>query len=187
MCFNIGTISCSSHDERTPLTVCAGVIVGPVLGGLLADPVTNYPGVFGKNSTLGGQDGVWWLQYWPYALPNIISAIFLLGSALAVIFGLEEVRISRHHFFTGTRELTKPSKNRHSKRSVTESISAYELLTLLPMFSVERWADRDATMDIQLCTPPRMDFPIRNLLCRCLQAPTPLKCPNPLAHTPYNP
>lgn len=51
MCFNVGTI------------------VGPVLGGLLADPVGSYPGVFGPGTLLGGRDGVWWMREWPYALP----------------------------------------------------------------------------------------------------------------------
>ena len=68
-----------------------GVIIGPVLGGLLADPVASYPSVFGDNSLIGGKDGVWWLKHWPYALPNLMSAIFLFLSAAAVIFGMQEV------------------------------------------------------------------------------------------------
>lgn len=64
MCFNIG------------------VIIGPVLGGLLADPAGSYPGIFGEIS---------WLKKFPYALPNIVSAIFLFCSAMGVFFGLSEV------------------------------------------------------------------------------------------------
>lgn len=73
MCFNIG------------------VIIGPILGGLLADPLTSYPGLFGPHSFFGGQNGVWWMKKWPYALPNVISAVIVLISALAVLFGLDEV------------------------------------------------------------------------------------------------
>ena len=71
-CFNIGTL------------------IGPVLGGFLADPVTNYPGLLGPGSALGGENGVQWLKRWPYALPNILSAGFLFGAALLVFLNLEE-------------------------------------------------------------------------------------------------
>jgi len=60
-------------------------------GGFLADPVTAYPGLFGKNSFFGGENGVQWMTKYPYALPNVVSAIFLISSALVVILGLEEV------------------------------------------------------------------------------------------------
>lgn len=74
-----------------PMCFNIGVIIGPVLGGLLSDPVGSYPRVFGEGSLLGGKDGVWWLTHWPYALPNLLSAVFLFSSATAVLFGLEEV------------------------------------------------------------------------------------------------
>jgi hypothetical protein len=32
------------------------------------------------------------MQRWPYALPNVLSAILIFASVLAVIFGLDEVR-----------------------------------------------------------------------------------------------
>lgn len=73
MCFNIG------------------IIIGPILGGLLADPVASYPSIFGENSMLGGRNGVWWMEHWPYAPPNLLSALFLFVAAAGVIFGLEEV------------------------------------------------------------------------------------------------
>lgn len=73
MCFNIG------------------VIIGPILGGSLADPVNSFPWLFGPGSVLGGKDGVWWMKRWPYALPNVLSAIFIFMSLLAVFLGLDEV------------------------------------------------------------------------------------------------
>lgn len=73
MCFNIG------------------VIIGPVLGGILADPVNSYPGLFGPGSFFGGKDGVWWMQHWPFALPNLLSAVFIFASFTAVFLGLDEV------------------------------------------------------------------------------------------------
>ena len=73
-----------------PMTFNIGVIVGPILGGLLADPVGSYPSIFGPGSLLGGKNGVYWMTKWPYALPNLMSATFLFASACAVILSLEE-------------------------------------------------------------------------------------------------
>jgi hypothetical protein len=64
MCFNIG------------------VIIGPILGGLLADPAGSYPSIFGN---------VKFLKNYPYAPPNLLSAFFLGSAALGVFFGLAEV------------------------------------------------------------------------------------------------
>ena len=65
--------------------MCAniGFIIGPIMGGLLADPAANYPKVFGN---------VAWLKQYPYALANLVSAVYLFGATLAVVFGLYEVR-----------------------------------------------------------------------------------------------
>jgi MFS family permease len=66
-----------------PMCFNIGVIVGPVLGGLLADPAGSYPDLFGD---------IWILKKFPYAPPNILSAVFLLIGAVCVFLGLEEVR-----------------------------------------------------------------------------------------------
>lgn len=68
-----------------------GVIIGPIFGGMLADPAGSYPGLFGPGSLLGGEGGVWWMQHWPFALPNVLSAIFIFFSLIAVFLGLDEV------------------------------------------------------------------------------------------------
>lgn len=73
MCFNIG------------------VIIGPILGGLLADPVQSYPGIFGPGSLIGGEDGVWWMKQWPYAFPNVVSALMIFSATIGILLGLEEV------------------------------------------------------------------------------------------------
>lgn len=73
MCFNIG------------------VIIGPILGGSLADPVNSFPKIFGPGSIIGGKEGVWWMERWPYALPNVLSAVYIFSSLLAVFLGLDEV------------------------------------------------------------------------------------------------
>jgi hypothetical protein len=63
------------------MTFNIGVVIGPVLGGILSDPAGNYPSLFG---------GVAFLERFPYAVPNIVSAMFLLGVASAAWLGLEE-------------------------------------------------------------------------------------------------
>ncbi|KAF1829081.1 MFS general substrate transporter [Decorospora gaudefroyi] len=73
-----------------PMTFNLGVIVGPILGGVLADPFASYPSLFGTDSTFGGEPGVQWMKHYPYALPNLMSAIFLGLSCLAVFLFLEE-------------------------------------------------------------------------------------------------
>lgn len=74
------------------------------LGGLLANPVASYPSLFGPGSTIGGKDGVQWMQNWPYALPNLMSATFLLFSGLCVILFLEETsELCKHKSDPGLR------------------------------------------------------------------------------------
>ncbi|CAI7653127.1 unnamed protein product [Penicillium glandicola] len=73
-----------------PMCFNVGVIIGPILGGSLADPVNSFPQFFGPGSILGGKEGVWWMQRWPYALPNLLSAVFIFASFLAVFLGLDE-------------------------------------------------------------------------------------------------
>lgn len=66
-----------------PMTFNVGVIVGPVLGGLLADPAGSYPGsAFGQ---------VAFFRRFPYAAPNLVSAFFLCAAATAAWLFLEEV------------------------------------------------------------------------------------------------
>ncbi|CZR59841.1 related to E.coli tetracycline resistance protein TCR1 [Phialocephala subalpina] len=64
-----------------PMTANVGVIIGPMLGGLLSDPAASYPSLFG---------GIKWLEKFPYSPPNIVSAVFLSCALCAVFFGIEE-------------------------------------------------------------------------------------------------
>lgn len=57
------------------------------MGGVLADPATTLPGLFGPQAALGMQ----WLRTYPYALPGVLNALFLMITAALVFFGLEEV------------------------------------------------------------------------------------------------
>jgi MFS family permease len=64
------------------MTFNIGVIIGPILGGLLADPAGTYPSIFGH---------IEWLKKYPYAPPNLLSAFFLFCAAMGLFFGLNEV------------------------------------------------------------------------------------------------
>ncbi|KAI2624859.1 MFS general substrate transporter [Hypoxylon sp. NC1633] len=64
-----------------PMTFNIGVIIGPVLGGLLSDPAGSYPDTFGK---------VDFLLRFPYAMPNIVSAGFLTIALIMCWLFLEE-------------------------------------------------------------------------------------------------
>ncbi|KAL4977294.1 ASST-domain-containing protein [Aspergillus desertorum] len=65
-------------------------LFGPVMGGMLSDPVRAYPSLFGPDSSFGGKDGVQWLIRYPYALPMLANAFFLSFCAVCVALGLEE-------------------------------------------------------------------------------------------------
>ena len=73
-----------------PMCFNIGVIIGPILGGVLADPAGTYPNVFGPNSFLGGKTGVRWMMYWPYLSPNLASAIIVSMSLSLIFLGLDE-------------------------------------------------------------------------------------------------
>ncbi|KAG9251269.1 major facilitator superfamily domain-containing protein [Emericellopsis atlantica] len=64
-----------------PMTFNIGVIVGPILGGVLSDPAGSYPSLF---------KGIPFFEKYPYATPNIVSSVFLMCAAAAVWLGLEE-------------------------------------------------------------------------------------------------
>ncbi|ETN37205.1 uncharacterized protein HMPREF1541_08195 [Cyphellophora europaea CBS 101466] len=78
-----------------PLAWNVANIFGPMVGGVLSDPVLNYPGLFGAGSVFGGADGVGWMTSWPYAAPNIFSALVCFADAALIFLGLRETLVSR--------------------------------------------------------------------------------------------
>ncbi|KAL3468048.1 ASST-domain-containing protein [Aspergillus heterothallicus] len=73
-----------------PIGFNIAALFGPIMGGMLADPVRSYPRLFGPNSSFGGENGVEWLMRYPYALPMLANAVFLTFCAGCVALGLEE-------------------------------------------------------------------------------------------------
>ncbi|KAL8735050.1 MAG: hypothetical protein Q9181_002972 [Wetmoreana brouardii] len=80
-----------------PVTFNIGIIVGPLLGGLLSDPVVQYPHFFGAGSVLEGSAGTRWLMRFPYALPNVVMAFFTLSTAVLAFFILQKTHRERKH------------------------------------------------------------------------------------------
>lgn len=82
------------HQARAfllfPMCFNIGVIIGPVLGGVLADPAATYPNLFGPGSALGGATGVGWMMRWPYLAPNLASAILVGLNMLLITWFLKE-------------------------------------------------------------------------------------------------
>lgn len=173
-----------------PMTFNIGVIVGPILGrcfprlinvlpltsigGILADPVGSYPSVFGPGSSIGGKEGVQWMIRWPYALPNLICAAFLLFSSLAVIFFLEETsEFCKDQFDLGLRigrlirclVFCKPQATEKGYAAVPgdeEATSSFELQT-----SIRSGASSPTPLANQSKTP-RQKLPFRRIWTRNL-------------------
>ncbi len=64
-----------------PFVWSIGTIIGPAIGGTFANPSHNFPSVFSKHGVFA---------HFPYLLPNLICAAFLLLSIVAGYFLLEE-------------------------------------------------------------------------------------------------
>jgi len=62
-----------------------GIMLGPFIGGALATPATQYPGVFGDNQ---------FLRAYPYALANMATGAFAFSAMLLTVFFIEETLTS---------------------------------------------------------------------------------------------
>ncbi|KAK1465903.1 major facilitator superfamily transporter [Colletotrichum melonis] len=83
-------VTVKEHQPRAytimPLVWCLGSIVGPALGGLLAEPVQSYPQYFKAGSI--------WDQY-PFLLPNLFSAATVFCGVVIGLLFLEETHAER--------------------------------------------------------------------------------------------
>ena len=70
-----------------PLVWLTGSIFGPSLGGALANPAQRYPKVFGDSA---------FFKAYPFALPNLVGAIFfLVGLSIGTLFLRETLEIKK--------------------------------------------------------------------------------------------
>ncbi|OTB04721.1 hypothetical protein M426DRAFT_151033 [Hypoxylon sp. CI-4A] len=74
-----------------PISFSVANTLGPLMGGLLADPATTLPGYFGEGAIWGFD----WIHKYPYALPSVLNAVTLTITTLIVFFGLEETSSKR--------------------------------------------------------------------------------------------
>lgn len=73
-----------------PMSFNLANMIGPVMGGFLADAPTSLPGFFGEGAILGFD----WIRAYPYALPSVLNAVALGVTAIVVFFSLEEVSLT---------------------------------------------------------------------------------------------
>ncbi|KND87539.1 putative membrane protein [Tolypocladium ophioglossoides CBS 100239] len=98
-----------------PMSFNVAGILGPVMGGVLADPVRTLPGLFGHKAVFGFQ----WIHDYPYALPSFMNCIFLTVVTTVVFLFLEETSKERRGKFDYGLHLGNRIKQavfRHSKR-----------------------------------------------------------------------
>mmetsp|Transcript_8612 Transcript_8612/g.12706 ORF Transcript_8612/g.12706 Transcript_8612/m.12706 type:complete len:459 (+) Transcript_8612:2451-3827(+) len=70
------------------LSFGAGMVLGPLIGGLLSLPVQSYPYLFVKGSPLHSVK--WFFEYFPFCLPNLTIFLMTLVAQILGFFYLEE-------------------------------------------------------------------------------------------------
>ncbi|EPE04019.1 mfs transporter [Ophiostoma piceae UAMH 11346] len=78
-----------------PMSFNLANMIGPIMGGFLADPANTLPSLFGDGAIFGFQ----WIQAYPFALPSVLNAVSLGLSAMVVLFCLEETSKDRRGKF----------------------------------------------------------------------------------------
>ncbi|KAL2000301.1 hypothetical protein VTN02DRAFT_3291 [Thermoascus thermophilus] len=85
-------VTVKEHQPRAyaimPFVWCLGSIIGPALGGALAQPCENYPWLFQRNTVF---------DRFPFLLPNLVCVVILaLGITIGLLF-LEETHPEKKH------------------------------------------------------------------------------------------
>ncbi|KAH7328204.1 major facilitator superfamily domain-containing protein [Stachybotrys elegans] len=93
-------VTVKEHQPRAytimPMVWSIGSIVGPIIGGALAQPCVSYPELFAK--------GTIWDRF-PYLLPNLFSAAMAVFSVLTGLLFLDETHEGKKHRRDRGREL----------------------------------------------------------------------------------
>ena len=72
---------------------CLSTLLGPFMGGLLADPVNAYPEIV-KHLP---EWLVNFLHSYPFLLPNLVAAVFNVVAIFVFVFKLKETRVKSGH------------------------------------------------------------------------------------------
>ena len=79
------------HKSSTSTDMSGGVIssiLGPALGGALAEPCLSYPGIFARGTIF---------DIFPYLLPNLICALVVICGVMVGVLFLEETHEEKRH------------------------------------------------------------------------------------------
>lgn len=112
-----------------PMSFNVAGILGPILGGWLADPATTLPAWFGPGAVLHSS----LVEAYPFALPSLVNALALFAVFLAVLFGLEETSKSKKGTYDVGLHMAAHVKSFVTRRPldyVYRSHSGYEQLEL---------------------------------------------------------
>ncbi|KAI9148055.1 Major facilitator superfamily multidrug transporter mfsB [Paramyrothecium foliicola] len=74
-----------------PMSFNVAGILGPIMGGMLAEPSKTLPSFFGEDAIFGYQ----WIRDYPFALPSLMNALFLTIATIVIYLFLEETSTER--------------------------------------------------------------------------------------------
>ncbi|KAI1818634.1 major facilitator superfamily domain-containing protein [Poronia punctata] len=125
-----------------PISFSVASSLGPLMGGVLADPTMTLPGFFGEGA-IWGYD---WIFKYPYALPSLINTVTLALTGLVVFFGLEETSSKRRHKFDLGLHLSRRFRTSILRRPVDQGYHKLETFNNTPdsptiNFNVEKGFD----------------------------------------------
>ncbi|KAF2193774.1 MFS general substrate transporter [Zopfia rhizophila CBS 207.26] len=111
-------VTVEKHQPRAysimPFVWCLGTIIGSSLGGLLAEPVKNYPSIFPPGTIF---------ESYPYLLPNLVcTAVVVCGLTVGILF-LEETHEDKKHDRDRGREVGQWILNKVCRREADMSFS----------------------------------------------------------------
>ena len=85
-------VTVKEHQPRAysimPFVWCLGSIIGPAMGGALAQPCENYPWLFQRGTIL---------ETFPFLLPNVVCVVVLLFGIVVGFLFLEETHPEKRH------------------------------------------------------------------------------------------
>ncbi|KAK0644608.1 major facilitator superfamily domain-containing protein [Cercophora newfieldiana] len=114
-----------------PMTFNIGVIIGPILGGILSDPAKSYPSLFGD---------IEFFKRFPYATPNLLSAFFLLSAMTSIWLFLEETldsRLGKRDWGIEMRRKVFAAFSRRTAEASYEPLSTHDTQTDTEMSPIE--------------------------------------------------